>query len=360
MLVNNLIKYSGQIVLVVTAIALSGCKSTEKQAQKAERSGLFGFGKKKESQTPPQLAFNGGSMGDPQIKRDVNGAIERAQKKVASQPGGLPRQNQGVNLPSNVDISRAKSVTYSSVKVDGPYLAITFDDGPHPTNTPRLLDMLAERNIKATFFVVAPFTKSYPHLIQRMIAEGHEIGNHTVNHPTNMSRLPKDRVRAEMSGCESAIIGSGGRKPRLMRPPGGSINSEQKVWINDEYNYKTILWSCDPEDWKKPGVSVVANRLIAGARPGAILLAHDLHASTVAAMPQTLDGILAKGFRFVTVSQLIAMENNVADVPANANAPEKIESPEHTVSEPQPLPGETILPAALVEPEEESSPVNPG
>jgi len=343
------------MLVFLAALTLSGCKYTDKQAQKAERGGLFGFGKKKQSQNE-QLAFNGGSFGDRKIQNDVNGAIGRAQQKVAGQNRPPVGRNPDMNLPP-VDVSRAKSVTYHSVKVDGPYLAITFDDGPHPTNTPRLLDMLKERNIKATFFVVAPFTKSYPHLIQRMIAEGHEIGNHTVNHPTNMSRLPKDRVRSEMDGCESAIIAAGGRKPRLMRPPGGSINSEQKVWIHDEYNYKTIMWSCDPEDWKKPGISVVANRLIAGARPGAILLAHDLHASTVAAMPQTLDGILAKGFRFVTVSQLISMENRVADT---EEKPKSIDSPENTITKPEPLPGETILPAVMVEPEEEESTVNPG
>ncbi|MFZ4768404.1 MAG: polysaccharide deacetylase family protein, partial [Roseimicrobium sp.] len=74
--------------------------------------------------------------------------------------------------------------TYSSVNVNGPYLAITFDDGPHPQNTPRLLNILRERNIKATFFVVGELAKEHPGIIRRILAEGHEIGNHTMTHPT--------------------------------------------------------------------------------------------------------------------------------------------------------------------------------
>jgi peptidoglycan/xylan/chitin deacetylase (PgdA/CDA1 family) len=351
--VNNLLNLSGRLLSLLVVVSLAGCKTP---GNKGDRNGLFGLRGKK-NQGSDDLVFNGGSMGDPAIVKRVSSSIDRASQKVASRPG-QPGRNPDMNLPP-VDMSKAKSVTYHSVNVDGPYLAMTFDDGPHPSNTPRLLDMLAERNIKATFYVVGTNAKLYPHLIQRMVAEGHEIGNHTVTHPTNMSRLPKSSVERELRGCESSIMGSGGRKPRTMRPPGGSVNSAQKIWMNDEFGYKTILWSCDPEDWKRPGVSVVASRLIAGAKPGAILLAHDLHAPTVAAMPQTLDGILAKGFRFVTVSQLISMEQRPT---ADANIQEKLDSPESTITTPEPLPvEETILPAVMVEPSEElTTPVNPG
>ena len=95
-----------------------------------------------------------------------------------------------------------------------------------------------------------------------------------------------------------------------MRPPGGAIKSSQKDYMLKEFGYPTILWSVDPEDWKRPGVSVVTRRLIDGAAPGGILLVHDLHAPTVDAMPKTLDTLLAQGYKFVTVTELIALDQS--------------------------------------------------
>jgi len=191
--------------------------------------------------------------------------------------------------------------------MSAPFLALTFDDGPHPTNTPRLLDLLKQRNVKATFYVIATNVRRYPEIMRRIVAEGHEVGNHTVNHPS-LAKMSHDGVRQELSGCHEAVLATTGVAPRTMRPPYGAITSAQKAWIREEFGYPTILWSVDPLDWKKPGSSTVASRLVAGASPGGILLAHDIHEGTVAAMPATIDPLLAKGFKFVTVTQLIAME----------------------------------------------------
>ncbi|HEY2572851.1 MAG TPA: polysaccharide deacetylase family protein, partial [Verrucomicrobiaceae bacterium] len=199
--------------------------------------------------------------------------------------------------------------SYSSVHVNGPYLAITFDDGPQPQNTPRLLGMLRERNIKATFFIVGTLAKEHPDIIRAILADGHEIGNHTLTHPLNMTRLSDEKIRREVESTSQALLDIAGYHTRLFRPPGGATNARIKQWLYDEYGLCTILWSVDPNDWKRPGVSVVTQRLLNGAHPGAILLCHDLHAPTVDAMPGTLDGLLAKGYHFVTVSQLINMES---------------------------------------------------
>ncbi len=198
--------------------------------------------------------------------------------------------------------------SYSSVHVNGSYLAITFDDGPHPQNTPRLLGMLRERNIKATFFVVGTLAKEYPGIIRAILADGHEIGNHSLTHPLNMPRLSDEKIRHEIGATADALLNIAGYRSRLFRPPGGATNARMKQWFYDEYGLCTILWSVDPNDWKRPGVSVVTQRLVNGAHPGAILLCHDLHAPTVDAMPGTLDALLAKGYHFVTVSQLLNME----------------------------------------------------
>jgi peptidoglycan/xylan/chitin deacetylase (PgdA/CDA1 family) len=240
--------------------------------------------------------------------------------------------------------------TYSSVNVNGPYIAITFDDGPHPTNTPRLLNILAERNIKATFFVVGQLAKEYPQIIRRILAEGHEIANHTMTHPT-LTRISDDRIRRELGDTHKAMVDIAGYHMRLFRPPGGATNARLKEWFHNEYGYSTILWTVDPQDWKRPGVSVVTSRLVNGARPGAILLAHDLHAPTVDAMPGTLDQLLAKGFKFVTVSQLLNMESaapasSVAAVtPAADPAPIPSGLPPVPNGNPMPAPAPAPVPA---------------
>ena len=216
-----------------------------------------------------------------------------------------PFQNPNINI--RVDPSLARSLTYSRIRTEGPFIAMTFDDGPHPVHTPRLLDILRRRNIKATFFVVGTNARRYPQLIRRMIAEGHEIGNHTVNHKY-LSRISVAEARAEVLGCEKAIVAACGVKPRILRPPGGHINDRVKVWLKKEFGYSTIMWAVDPEDWKRPGSDVVARRIISETDPGEIVLAHDIHGPTIAAMPRALDGLLSNGYRFVTVSQLIAIE----------------------------------------------------
>lgn len=216
--------------------------------------------------------------------------------------GPVPR-NPDMNLPSAGSTS---GITFSRVAVSQPYIALTFDDGPHPKNTPRLLDMLRERNVKATFYVIGRNVDLYPNVLRRTVSEGHEIGNHTYTHPI-LSKLGDARVREELTKCRDAVARAAGVQPRTMRPPYGALLQRQREWVHAELNYPTIMWSVDPLDWKRPGASVVTSRILSGTTPGAIVLAHDLHASTVDAMPATLDGLLNKGYKFVTVSQLLAM-----------------------------------------------------
>ena len=221
--------------------------------------------------------------------------------------GPVPR-NPDLNLPSS---GASSGITFSRVSVAQPYIAITFDDGPHPKNTPRLLDMLRERNVKATFYVIGRNVDLYPNVLRRTVSEGHEIGNHTYNHPI-LSKLGDSTVRDELTKCRDAVARAAGVKPRTLRPPYGALLQRQREWIHRELEYPTIMWSVDPLDWKRPGASVVTSRILSNTTPGAIVLAHDLHASTVDAMPATLDGLLRKGFKFVTVSQLLAMGSQTA------------------------------------------------
>jgi peptidoglycan/xylan/chitin deacetylase (PgdA/CDA1 family) len=221
-------------------------------------------------------------------------------------PGASPSPSPAPAPSPEASTGASKPATWFSVNVDGPYIAMTFDDGPSPETTPRLLDILKQRNIKATFFMIGQNAERNPAIVKRILAEGHEIGNHSWTHP-QLSKLSDDRVTEEINKTQNAIKDASGYTPVLMRPPYGAITARQKDWIEKQFGLSVIIWSVDPFDWKRPGSSVIEQRILAGARPGAIVLSHDIHKQTVDAMPATLDALAAKGFKFVTVSQLIAM-----------------------------------------------------
>jgi peptidoglycan-N-acetylglucosamine deacetylase len=229
----------------------------------------------------------------------------------------------GMQKPQEATVPNGERSSYSSVHVDGPYIAMTFDDGPHATLTPKLLDILKERHIHVTFFVLGQCVKEHPEILQREIAEGHEVANHTWDH------LPLPKVVSKEGGLNHEIADTStlikevsGKPPVLLRPPYGAMNPRLARAIEQQYGLKVILWSVDPDDWKDPGASVVESRILngwkesGGAKSGAIILSHDIHKGTVEAMPATLDALLAKGYKFVTVSELLAMEKAPTPTPA--------------------------------------------
>jgi peptidoglycan-N-acetylglucosamine deacetylase len=181
-------------------------------------------------------------------------------------------------------------LTFSWVHIDGPYIALTFDDG----------------HIKATFFVIGQNVADHPEIVARAAREGHEIGNHSWSHPA-FAKMSDEAVRRELQKNDDAIHSATGNRPTLLRPPYGSITARQKKWINEEFGYKIIMWDVDPFDWKRPGPVAVTNRIVRNTRAGSIVLSHDIHPGTIEAMPAAIDQLEAKGFKFVTVSELISM-----------------------------------------------------
>lgn len=201
--------------------------------------------------------------------------------------------------------------SYNSCNVDGTSLAITFDDGPHPKNTPRLLDMLKERGLKATFYVIGQNVAQYPEIMQRIVAEGHEIGNHSYTHAA-LTKCSPAKVGEEVSKTNDAILQACGAKPTTIRPPYGATNASITKRLNDEFGLTVVMWSVDPLDWKIRNAGHVSGHILQNAKSGSIVLAHDIHPTTIDAMPKVLDGLLAKGHKFVTVSELIAMDRPAA------------------------------------------------
>jgi peptidoglycan-N-acetylglucosamine deacetylase len=246
---------------------------------------------------------------------------ETAPKALASQPAA-PDPAATAKPADTPPAGSVAKVTFSQCHVDGPYIAMTYDDGPHGANTPRLLEMLKQRGIKATFFCVGQCVAEYPEIAKRIADEGHEIASHSWSHP-QLSSMSEASVRDQLEKTHQAIKQATGIAPKVFRPPYGAFTARQRNWANAVYGYKIILWDVDPLDWKIRSASHVESEILKQTVSGSIILSHDIHKSTIDAMPSTLDALLAKGYKFVTVSELLAMDKPVPAKPKATPVPKK-------------------------------------
>ena len=259
---------------------------------------------------------------------------------AAQPPPASPTTSPSIPVAKAVE---TPAISYSAVHLDGPFIAMTFDDGPSEKLTPELLNILAQHHIHATFFVIGKNVVEHPEILLRAVREGHEIGNHSWSHPA-FGKMRDESVRAELQKTDEAIRTAIGVRPVLMRPPYGSITARQKKWINSEFGYRIILWDVDPLDWKRPGSAVVTSRIVRETRPGSIILSHDIHPGTIKAMPGTFDQLQAKGFKFVTVSELIAMGKPMPPKEPGIEGSRPISSPGVIPMTPQQVPARSPAP----------------
>lgn len=191
---------------------------------------------------------------------------------------------------------------------ENPVIALTFDDGPSLRDTGTLLDLLKAEDIKATFFVLGnQIAAGRESFVKRAFAEGHEIGNHTYSHKT-VKKLSAGEVRKEFSQANDLIEGITGVKPVIARPPTGAYD-DTTIAVSKELGMTLVNWSYQscPEDWNHRGEpDYIADFVIEKARNGHIVLLHDTNSTTVEAMPKMIKGLKEKGFRFMTVSELLA------------------------------------------------------
>lgn len=189
---------------------------------------------------------------------------------------------------------------------DKKIIALTFDDGPHPNETNQVLDVLKKYDVKATFFIAGKHANWYSKPLIRVNEEGHEIGNHTFNHP-DISNLSKCQLEEEIIKCEDILVKLTGKKPKLFRPPYGSYNKDILEEIAKTYDYKIVLWTTvDAKDWQNPGANKIADIITNNAKNGDIILLHDYATdNTVEALEILIPKMIDKGYKFVTVSELI-------------------------------------------------------
>lgn len=181
-------------------------------------------------------------------------------------------------------------------------IALTFDDGPHPLFTDRLVALLQRERVPATFFVVGKMAERYPDLIRDEARAGDLVENHTFSH-VRLTGLPAADVRTEFRACSDVIAAITGRPPQFCRPPGGDTDSKVVAAARSQ-GLTTVLWTDDPGDYARPGTATIVSRLLSKLSGGGIVLLHDGVEQTMDALPQFIRVARARGFEFVTVDRL--------------------------------------------------------
>ncbi len=187
-------------------------------------------------------------------------------------------------------------------RAGAPVVYLTFDDGPHPTWTPRVLDLLARYEAPATFFALGQNVSRFPEIVDRMIAAGHEAENHTFDHIW-LDKAPRELFISQVAAADEALHAAAGDRVdpiACLRPPYAAMNAQTRE-LAAELGKSIVLWSIDTQDWRRPGAEQITSHVLSSVRPGAIILMHDgggERSQTVAALETVLDGLAARGYRF--------------------------------------------------------------
>ncbi|MBR8639713.1 polysaccharide deacetylase family protein [Streptomyces tuirus] len=224
---------------------------------------------------------------------------ERAQRQTVSPSGSLDLGATHIPTPAVPTHTASGDDDTDCKKVK--CLALTFDDGPAAPETATLLTHLAQYRARATFFTVGQNVVAHPDLVRAEARAGHEVGNHSWNHP-DLTKLTADQVTSQLNRTSAAIKAATGKAPTLFRPPYGAVNAQVKAATA----LSPVLWDVDTEDWKYRDADKVARTVIAKAQRNNVVLMHDIHPTSVAAVPRILRTLTAHGYRFVTVSHLRA------------------------------------------------------
>ncbi len=218
----------------------------------------------------------------------------RVQRGVAS---GLEITSTVVVKPTDTVISRFRP--------KGKVVALTFDDGPWAGSTDKILDVLAEENVKATFFMLGRQAKKHPQLAKRVAAEGHAVGTHTYDH-RSLAALSAKGIRADVEKGRACVEAASGCSAPLLRPPYGKMDAQ--AWSElRRMNVTAVMWDVDSRDWTKPGIKKLRNNVLKHVKPGSVVLFHDGggdRTQTIKALPYIIHKLRARGYTFVTVEQL--------------------------------------------------------
>jgi chitin deacetylase len=245
------------------------------------------------------------------------------EEKVRRLNSPLPVQFQGKTIREVHLNSQGKAIAReASTKPIAPgasakLIALTFDDGPWPTTTSQVLDVLKKNNVKATFFVVGKQVQQYPQLLKQVVAGGHALGNHSWSHQYHF--FDKSAAARELDETATLVYKISGIKTFLFRPPGGMLNNGLAAYAQNK-KHAVIMWSADSKDWRyrRNSTQALIDNVLEEAKPGGIVLLHDGggdRSNTVQALPQLIAQLRKRGYKFVTVPELL----EISDKQSKAN-----------------------------------------
>lgn len=237
------------------------------------------------------------AYGEMTIKVPIAAVAKYLQNPTARKLANIPKPPEPKPEPKPAPAVPAPAPTTGN-KV----IALTFDDGPGP-HTAHLLDILDQYGAKATFFLIGSKVSGQASIVRSIQARGHQLGNHSWSHP-ELPKLPVDQIAGEVDRTNEAIRQATGVTPAILRPPYGAVNGAVLEQLRLR-GMSSILWSVDTRDWADRNSEIVCSRAVAGARPGAIILMHDIHQTSVGAVPCILSALKQQGYSFVTVQGLL-------------------------------------------------------
>jgi len=269
---------------------------------------------------------------DPHVSID----LDRSTKQLGAQPSPTPLLLPNLSpgdpyvptgpLPPALSQAIANLRSHNHLLYNGntflPEIALTFDDGPNPYYTPQILNILQKYNVKATFFCIGRLVAAYPALVKQEYAAGHTIGNHSWSHP-NLALLAPASIQFQISKTSDAIEAAIGGQPTFFRPPYGRMSVQELTQVYHD-GLTTVLWNDEGQDWARPGVNVIIQRILRLARNGAIILMHDGggdRSQTAAALPFIIIGLRQRGFQLVTIQQMTMDLQQHTGVPTRDNTP---------------------------------------
>lgn len=191
-------------------------------------------------------------------------------------------------------------------------VALTFDDGPSSETTPKLLDVLYQKDVPATFFMLGYMINANPELVKKVEKSGHEVASHTMYHQ-NLVRIPESAVQSDINEANNAFKNALGHLPKFTRPPYGNFNSI----VSAKIGTPMILWSVDTMDWKTKTTESIVSTAMSEVYDGAIILMHDIYPTSVDAVPTLIDTMRQNGYEFVTIPELAKLRN-ISLVPGGA------------------------------------------
>ena len=203
---------------------------------------------------------------------------------------------------------KAEFKVYRSVSTQKKQVALTFDDGPHPSLTPQILEILARHDIPATFFMVGQNVINYPTAAKAVIDAGHEIGNHTFTHP-HLAAMDESSIMQEIDKCEEALEELCECRPHLLRTPQGVLTPSLERCLRNA-DYILVLWSLDTRDWDNKSTACIVQTVLDNVKAGDIVLMHDYvsyNSRTPEALEAVIPALLSQGYEFVTVSELLGI-----------------------------------------------------